>query len=212
MFKNREEAGHLLAKNLMQYKNNKDAVIVTIPRGGVPLANVIANKLNLPIDIILSKKIKHPFHKELAIGAVTLYNSILSPIAADVSNEYIEKETEHIRDLLKQRQKQYYGNKAPLILNNKIVILVDDGIATGNTLLSSIELIEQQKPSQIIVALPVASPSVLQKIKQLSFVNKTICLLTPKNFRAVGQFYENFNQVSDGEVIELLKKANTVNS
>lgn len=207
MFTNREGAGKLLAEQLIKYSNDKDVVLVAIPRGGIPVGYVISKKLNLPLEIVLSKKIGHPYNKEYAIGAVTLKSIVLSDAASEVSIEYIEEETERIRVLLKQRHKWYYGNKTPLQLNDKIVIIVDDGIATGNTLLSSIQLIEQEEPSKIIVALPVAAPSALQKIKDLQSVTDVICLNTPGNFHAVGQFYENFNQVNDQEVIQLLKEA-----
>lgn len=205
MFVDREQAGNLLAKELKDYKNNKEAVIVAIPRGGVPIGYIISKELKLPLDIILSKKIGHPLHKEFAIGAVTLNDIILSDDASNVSAEYIKAETMRIRTVLKQRQKWYYGNKTPLNLKDKIVILVDDGVATGNTLISSIKFIEQQKPSQIIVALPVGPPSTIKKIRELPSVNKTICLLTPYYFQAVGEFYEEFNPVEDEEVIRLLK-------
>jgi putative phosphoribosyl transferase len=205
MFVNREEAGKLLAKELVDYKNKKDAVIVTIPRGGVPLGYIIAKELKLPLDIVLSKKIGHPLHKEFAIGAVTLNDIILSEAADTVSTEYIEAETTRIRTVLKQRQNWYYGNKTALNLKDKLVILVDDGVATGNTLISSIKLIEKQKPSQIIVGLPVGPPSTIKKIRALPYVNKTICLLTPYYFHSVGEFYETFNPVDDKEVIRLLK-------
>ncbi len=208
MFTNREEAADFLVEKLKDYKGNKDAVIVAIPRGGVPIGYEIAKKLEAPLEIVLSKKIGHPSNKEYAIGAVTLKNSILSDAALEVSQEYILNETEQIRDLLKVRLEWYYGDKKPLELNNKIVILVDDGIATGNTMISCIQLIQMQKPSKIIVALPVAPPSSFKKIRKMDEVDEAICLSLPINFRAVGQFYEEFNQVNDNEVIELLKKAN----
>lgn len=208
MFTNREEAANLLAQRLITYKNNKDVVIVAIPRGGVPLGYVIAKHLKAPLEVVLSKKIGHPFHKEFAIGAVTLNNRILETVSADVPDTYIDKETERIRTLLKQRHTAYYGKKQALNFHNKIVILVDDGVATGNTLISCVELIDQQKPKQIIVGLPVSPPETLKKIKNLSSVNEVICLLAPKDFYAVGQFYKTFNQVSDSEVIKLLAGTN----
>jgi predicted phosphoribosyltransferase len=208
MFINRQEAASLLANKLIDYKGNKDVVIVAIPRGGVPIGYEIAKELEAPLEIVLSKKIGHPFNKEYAIGAVTLKNSILSDAALEVSQVYIHDETERIRDLLKQRLEWYYGDKKPLELNDKIIILVDDGIATGNTMISCIQLIHLQKPSKIIVALPVAPPSAFKKIKKMDEVDEAICLSTPINFQAVGQFYEEFNQVNDNEVIELLKEVN----
>lgn len=206
MFTNREEAGKLLANKLINYKDNKEVVIVAIPRGGVPVGFEIANKLNAPLEIVLSKKIGHPFNKEYAIGAVTLENSILSDGAKEVSPVYIYEETEQVRALLKQRHQLYYGENKPLSLKDKIVILVDDGIATGNTIISCIQLLQLQKPSKIVVALPVAPNSSLRKIREIPEVNKVICLSAPVNFQAVGQFYEEFDQVNDHEVVEILKK------
>ena len=207
MFLNRVEAANLLAEKLTPYKNNEEVVIVTIPRGGVPMGYEISKILNVPLEIVLSKKIGHPFNKEYAIGAVTIENVILNHVASEVSEEYIHDETERIRDLLKQRIDWYYGEKKPMDLKDKIVILVDDGIATGNTMISSIQLIELQKPIKIIVALPVAPPSTLKKIKEMEEVDEVICLSTPANFQAVGQFYKEFYQVNDQEVIDLLKKS-----
>jgi putative phosphoribosyl transferase len=208
MFTNREEAGKLLTNKLINYKDNKEVVVVAIPRGGVPVGYELTKKLNVPLEIVLSKKIGHPFNKEYAIGAVTLENSILSDAAKEVSPVYIYDETEHVRALLKQRHHLYYGEKKPLPLKDKIVILVDDGIATGNTIISCIQLIQLQKPSKIIVALPVAPNSALRKIREMSEVNEVICLSAPIDFQAVGQFYEEFDQVNDNEVIDILKKAN----
>lgn len=208
MYTNREEAGKLLANKLTNYKDNKEVVIVAIPRGGVPVGYEISNKLNVPLEIVLSKKIGHPFNKEYAIGAVTIENSILSDAADEVSPVYIYNETEQMRALLKQRHQLYYGDKKPLPLKDKIVILVDDGIATGNTIISCIQLIQLQKPSKMIVALPVAPNDSLRKIREMTQVNEVICLSAPVNFQSVGQFYEEFDQVNDNEVVALLKKAN----
>ncbi|MDX5584652.1 MAG: phosphoribosyltransferase family protein [Aureibaculum sp.] len=208
MFLNREEAGKLLAERLLKYSDHKDTIIIAIPRGGVPVGYAVAKKLHLPLDIVLSKKIGHPYNKEYAIGAVTLKNKILSDTAYEVSEDYIEYETEHIWDILKQRHKLYYGDKRPLILKDKIVILVDDGVATGNTLISCVQLINLQEPSQIVVALPVAPRSALKRIKELSIVNAVVCLGQPLGFQAVGQYYEDFGQTTDQEVMQLLKKAN----
>lgn len=208
MFTNREEAGKLLASKLINYKENKGVVIVAIPRGGVPVGYELAKKLQVPLEIALSKKIGHPFNKEYAIGAITLENSIFSDAIKDVSPVYIYDEKEHIRALLKQRHLMYYGDKKPLEFKGKTVILVDDGIATGNTMISCIQLIHLQKPSKIIVALPVAPNSALRKIREMPEVNEVICLSAPADFQAVGQFYEEFDQVNDLEVVEILKKAN----
>ena len=208
MYKDRNEVGYLLADKLEKYRNT-NAIILAIPRGGVPIGFIIAQALNLPLEVVLSKKIGHPFHKEYAIGAVTLKSRILSNAAKEVSNSYIEEETTRIRELLEKRSKEYHGEKNALKLKGKILIIVDDGIATGNTILSTIEMLQDEKPDKIIVAIPVAPKSALKKLQDSHFIDKVICLSKPFNFQAVGQFYENFNQVDDKEVIQLLKKATT---
>ena len=208
MFTDRNEASNLLANKLEKYENS-DAVILAIPRGGVPMGFIISESLNLPLEVVLSKKIGHPYHKEYAIGAVTLKSRILSDVATGISAEYIEAETKRIRELLQKRYKEYYGNKKPLQLKDKTLIIIDDGIATGNTILSTIKMLHDEKPKKIVVAIPVAPPNTIIKLKNSPFIDEVICLLTPNNFQAVGQFYKNFDQVDDTEVKQLLKKANT---
>ena len=207
MYKDRNEAGFLLAKELEKY-SKKDAVVLAIPRGGIPLGFIISRHLKLPLEVVLSKKIGHPLHKEYAIGAVTLKSRILSETATDISPDYIEEETKKIRAKLQQRYLDYYGDRNPLPLKNKTLIIVDDGIATGNTILSIIKMLYDEKPDKIVVAIPVAPPDSIRKLKDSTFVDEVICPLVPGNFRAVGQFYENFDQVQDAEVKQLLNKAN----
>lgn len=202
-FNNRAEAGILLAKKLETYRNNQKAIVVSIPRGGLPVGHAIALYLNLPLEIVLSKKIGHPLHKEFAIGAVTLDDITLSQDDTAIPKHYIKKEVHRIRTKLRQRKELYYGTKKPKSLKGKITILVDDGVATGQTLISSIELINKQQPLKIVVALPVGPTSTLKKIKELPSVNELICLLAPENFGAVGQFYKEFGQIEDQEVIRL---------
>ncbi|MBC8755876.1 phosphoribosyltransferase [Kordia sp. YSTF-M3] len=205
VFKDRIEAANLLADKLETYKG-KNAVILAIPRGGVPLGYIIAKQLHLPLEVVLSKKIGHPFHKEYAIGAVTLKSQVLSDAAKEISKIYIEEETKKIRTLLTNRYQDYYGNKEPQDLKDKILIIVDDGIATGNTILSTIEMLHDEQPKRIVIAIPVSSQSALQKLKNTPFVDEVICLSTPVNFRAVGQFYKNFDQVDDNQVKTFLNK------
>jgi predicted phosphoribosyltransferase len=206
MFKDRNEAGFLLARKLTNYEDT-DAIILAVPRGGIPLGFIMAQKLNLPLEIVLSKKIGHPLFKEYAIGAVTLHNRILSDAATDVPASYIDQETERIRSKLKKRYREYYGGREPLKLKGRILIVVDDGIATGNTMLSIIKMLHDEKPEKIVVAIPVAPPDVIKKLEASPFIDEVVCLLVPDHFRAVGQFYLNFDQVDDNEVIRLLKKS-----
>lgn len=205
IFKDRIEAADLLAAKLEHYKN-EDAIVLAIPRGGVPLGFVVAKHLNLPLEVVLSKKIGHPHHKEFAIGAVTLNSQVLSEAASEVSPKYIEEETKKIRTLLTKRYQEYYDEKTPPTLINKVLIVIDDGIATGNTIISTLEMLHEEKPKKIIVAIPVSSQSALQKLQNSPFIDETICLTAPANFRAVGQFYKNFDQVDDLEVKVLLNK------
>lgn len=205
VFKDRVEAAYLLADDLKQYKN-QEALVLAIPRGGIPLGYVVAKELNLPLEVVLSKKIGHPNQKEFAIGAVTLRSRILSPSISDVSSKYIEDETQAIRAFLAKRYQEYYGEKTPPELNNKIVIVIDDGIATGNTILSTLEMLHNEKPNRIVVAVPVSSKEALKKLQKSSFIDEVVCLLTPTNFQAVGQFYENFDTVENAEVKNLLNQ------
>lgn len=202
MFNNREDAALKLAEKLEKYKNT-NGVILAIPRGGVPIGFTISKKLNLPLEIILSKKIGHPFNPEYAIGSVTMNNIIINENNNDVSKEYIQKEHLKILNKLKEKYKIFMGEQNQTDLKNKTVIIVDDGIATGNTILAALEDIKQNKPKEIVIATPVAPISVASKISKL--VNEFICLELPLEFMAVGQFYNNFSQVSDEEVIDLIK-------
>ena len=206
MYKDRTEAGTLLANKLKDYSKT-DAVVLAIPRGGIPLGYIISEKLNLPLEVVLSKKIGHPLHKEFAIGAVTLSSSILSDAAADISPLYIEQETKTIRSLLKKRYNDYYGARERIQLKDKVLILVDDGIATGNTMFSIIKMLHDEHPKKIVVAIPVAPYDSLKKLQNSTYVDEVICPLIPEYFQAVGQFYQNFEQVDDTEVKQLLKKA-----
>ncbi|WP_282049576.1 phosphoribosyltransferase [Maribacter aquivivus] len=207
MFKDRNDAGNQLATLLAKYKDD-EVIVLAIPRGGLPIGASVATFLNAPLDVVLTKKIGHPNNKEYAIGAVSLESIILSN-SNILDNNYIERETERIRRTLKERHKQYYKNRSPKKLQNKTVIIVDDGIATGNTLLATIALVHKQRPSKIVVAIPVAPPSAIYKISNLENVEEVICILQPNNFRAVGQFYKNFEEVTDQKAIQILDSFNS---
>jgi len=204
IFKDRFTAGKLLAKELKKYKNKKDAIVLAIPRGGLQIGCSIAKELNLNLDIILTKKIGYPGNPEYAIGAVSLTSEIVEE--QGISKDYIQNEIKNIRKSLKERYKKYLGKSKPQNLKNKIVILTDDGIATGKTMLLTIKLIKEQKPKKIIVAIPVGPIDNIELLKENA--DEVICLYSPENFFAIGEFYENFEQVSDEEAIKLLKESN----
>jgi putative phosphoribosyl transferase len=204
MFKDRFDAGRQLAKKLRHYKN-RDGVILAVPRGGVEVGYVVAKELCLPLEVVLSKKIGHPINAEFAIGSVSLEGLVFSK-RPDVSDDYINKEVVRLRQLLRERYKKYCGDRKPTSLEGKIVIIVDDGIATGNTLLSTVELVRKYHPERVMVAIPVAPQDSLNNVCLADGVDEVVCLLTPNNFYAVGQFYENFDQVEDDEVTRLLQE------
>lgn len=200
MFNDRKDAGQALASRLKQY-NKENGVVVAIPRGGVPIGYEIAEALDWPLDVALSKKIGHPTNKEFAIGAASLNGYVLNH-DVPVSRDYIETEIARLRENLQNYYHKYFHEQEPLILTNKTVILTDDGVATGHTLLSVIELIRKDKPKRLIVAVPVSGPEAIRKIEALA--DEVICLAAPQDFRAVGQYYKDFEQVEDQEVAGLL--------
>ena len=197
IFKDRESAGKILASKL---KSTQANLVLGIPRGGVVVAKEISQELNLPLDIIVTRKIPHPDQIELALGAVDSDGEIILGAGLEIEGleELVKKEVEEI----KRREQTYRQGKNPLNLKGKTVILVDDGIATGLTTLATIKYLKKHKVKKIILAVPVASNEALDKIK--SEVEKLVILETPEYFNAVGQFYLNFLPVSDQEVIQLL--------
>jgi putative phosphoribosyl transferase len=202
VFKDRKEAGKRLAINLQKYKKD-EGVILAIPRGGVAVAFEVAKLLKWPMDLMLIKKLGHPKQKEYAIGAVSLKSIVVLP-HPDVFNDYIKAEADLIRQRLREMRKIFLGYEPPVPVSQKTVIVIDDGIATGNTLLAGIELLKEEKPKKIIVAAPVASKSSVEAIGKE--VDEVVVLDIPEKFIGVGQFYENFTQVTDEEVISDLQK------
>lgn len=204
-FKNRNDAAVQLAPLLRKYASKK-SVVLAIPRGAVPIGYYISKALNVPFDILLSKKLGHPFNPELAIGSVSLEGRVIDP-QFKIDENYIDKETIRLRAALKESSTKFFGNRAAVDLSDKTVIIVDDGIATGNTMLASIDLVSRQFPNKIIVAAPVASKTAIEKLKQK--VDDVVCIQIPQDFRAVGQFYKDFSEVTDEQVIQFLNEAIT---
>lgn len=194
LFKDRQSAGKILAKRLKHYFNDHGTIVLGIPRGGVVVAKEVAEELKLPLDIIVTRKIGAPNQPELALGAVDLDGEVIGDVGE--FGEIINRELEE----LKRRENLYRQGKEPLDVENKTVILVDDGIATGATTLSAINYLKRHQAKKIILAVPVASREAIEKI-----VEEVIVLEIPENFQAVGQFYQNFEEVSDEEVIQYLK-------
>lgn len=205
IFQDRFDAAMKLIPLLAKYKN-EEGVVLAVPRGGVPIGYYIAMEYNFPLEILLTKKIGHPGSSELAIGAVSLENEVIDD-RHNVSDAYIEEQVQLIRKSLQDRYKKFMGDRKPMDLENKIVIIVDDGIATGNTILAAIKMIRAKRPKKIVVAVPVAPPRTAKVIEKE--VDDFVCVSIPEAFFGVGQFYQDFSQVTDREVIQLLREANS---
>lgn len=205
-FRNREEAAKRLAKELLEYLG-KNPVVLAIPRGGIVVAYEVAKALNAPLDLIIPRKIGAPGNPELAVGAVTedgttiLNQRLVAELG--ISKGYIELEKERQIQEIKRRIKAYRGDAPPQSLERKTVIVVDDGIATGATMKAAIHSIRKQHPSTIVIATPVGPPDTVEELRRE--VDKVVCLVAFEPFFAIGQFYEDFGQVSDEEVIRLLR-------
>ncbi len=205
IFKDRHDAAMKLAEKLVPYKG-KNGIVLAVPRGGVPIGYVIAKELGLPLEIILSKKIGHPYNPEFAIGSVSLHGALIDDSVMDVDMDYIHREAERIFKELKSRFKLFMGDRKPATLKNKIVIVVDDGVATGSTIKATVHSIRKDNPKEIIIAVPVSPPQTAYELRNIC--DDFVCLSTPQEFYGVGQFYDDFSQVSDEEVIQLLKEVN----
>ena len=207
MFKDRIDAGIRLAKELQKYRG-ENILVLGIPRGGLPVAAIVANSLEAPLNVALIKKIGHPNNKEFAIGAVSREDYIITEHEW-APPSYIAHETARIRGILEKRLEQYYKNVEIVSIKDKTVIIIDDGIATGNTLILTVELVAKQQPGSIIVAVPVAPASAINRLNKLGKLREIVCLEVPSHFQAVGQFYEDFDQVTDLEAVNILEQANS---
>ena len=202
MFTDRIEAGILLAAKLKKYKD-EPGIILAVPRGGVPVAYAVATELDFPVEVVLTKKIGHPMNKEYAIGAASLTDYFVEP-HENVSDAYIQQELIRIRKRLREMYAKFMGEEKPASLEGKTVIVIDDGIATGNTILSTIQVLRKSNPGKIIIAVPVAAQSAVNKISRIA--DEVITVITPHIFHGVGAFYKDFSQISDEEVIFYLNR------
>lgn len=206
MFRDRIDAAQQLLPYLVKYRN-EEGVVLAIPRGSVPMAYLIARQLNFPLDLMMSKKIGYPGNPEFAIGSVSLIGRILDP-GKNVNSDYINEKTNHIRKHLYAQYQKFMGSKKPVTLRDKTVILIDDGIATGYTMLEAIETVRKQNPKKIVVAIPVAPADAVSYFK--SKVDEVVCLDPSPDFHSVGQFYQEFSQVSDQEIAYWMQKSRQI--
>lgn len=205
----RTAAGQALAKALQKYQNQDHVIVLALPRGGVPVAYEIAMALKAPLDLMLVRKLGAPHFPELAMGAIAsggirvLNEQVIASYA--IQEDDIATVEAKEREELRRRDKTYRGDRPHPNLQDQTVILVDDGLATGSTMLAALEAVQLQHPKAIVVAVPVAPPDTVYRLQKIA--DEVICPIQPDDFYAIGQWYADFSQVSDAEVIAQLNQA-----
>jgi predicted phosphoribosyltransferase len=211
MFDNRQDAARQLASRLKD-RELHDPLVLAIPRGGVVTGAVLAQELGAELDVVLSRKLRAPGQPELAVGAVSedghLYLNQHARQVPGLTVEYLNKERRYQLAEIARRKQLFRAARPPAPVAGRSAIVADDGIATGSTMIAALQVIMAQDPREVIVAVPVAPPDCLAEVR--GWCDDVVCLLTPGEFRAVGQFYADFRQVEDEEVVELLRACTPV--
>lgn len=214
VFLDRSEAGRLLGARLSPYANREDILVLALPRGGVPVGLEVARALNAPLDVFVVRKLGAPGQEELAIGAISSGGVRLlnreTIRALGISRGQVEAITQREARELERRERLYRGNHDAPEMRGKTVLVVDDGLATGLTMRAAIQALRQKEPKEIIAAVPVASSSACREVEKEA--DAVICLSTPPEFLALGQWYRNFSQVGDAAVHEMLDRARIHNA
>ena len=206
VFRDRREAGDVLAQKLLSYRDRSNVQVLGLARGGVPVGSQVAHALRAPLDVFLVRKLGVPQWEELAMGAlasgggVVINESLVRSLG--ISDEQVQDAIERETDELHRRERAYRGDRPPVALADKTVILVDDGIATGASMLAAVRAVRADAPSAVVVAVPVGPQSTCRELA--AEADDVVCAMTPASFEAVGQAYEDFHQVTDDEVRELL--------
>jgi len=206
VFADRREAGRLLSKALSSYFNRSDAIVLAVPRGGVVVGSEVARTLGLPLDVIVTKKIGAPGNEELAIGAIAedgdpIFDEDLVA-RLDIEKQYLSEVTERVSQKIREYIDKFRDGRR-LEVTGKVVIVVDDGVATGATIEAALTWLRLQKAKEIVLAIPTGAPDSMEKL--MGMADQTICLDKPEWFAALGQFYREFGQVDDEAVIKILK-------
>ena len=208
-FRDRTEAGKLLAAKLGRYANRADVVVLALPRGGVPVAFEVARALNAPLDLFLVRKLGVPGQEELAMGAIAsgggrvLNEEVVAYLR--ISDDLINAVAAEEELELERRERAYRGERPMPLIEGRTVILIDDGVATGSTMRAAVAALRQKSPAQIVVAVPTAADSTASELR--AEVDDFVAVIEPEEFFAVGQWYENFSQTTDAEVRDLLERA-----
>jgi len=208
LFADRRQAGQILAPRLIRYADDSDVIVLALPRGGVPVAYEVAAVLHAPLDVFVVRKLGLPGHEEFAMGAIATGGvTVMNPELADfhIPEAAIETVVARERSELARRETLYRGERPPLSVEARIAILVDDGLATGSTMLAAATAVRRQRPKRIVVAVPVAAAETCRSFH--SEVDDVVCAHTPEPFDAVGLWYRDFSQTTDAEVHALLAAA-----
>jgi putative phosphoribosyl transferase len=211
-FIDRRHAGRVLASRLMKYAGRDDVIVLALPRGGVPVAYEVASALGAPMDVFLVRKLGTPGHRELAMGAIA--SGGVRVLNEDVVHWYgisdsaIERIAREEQEELERRERAYRDDRPAPNLTNKIVILIDDGLATGSTMRAAAQAVRARRPARVVIAVPVGAPQTCAELAAVA--DEVICARMPEPFSAVGQWYLNFEQTDDDEVRELLQKSSVI--
>ena len=209
LFRNRTEAGRLLAGHLKEYTNRPDVIVLALPRGGVPVAFEVAESLRAPLDVYIVRKLGVPGQEELAMGAIATGGVRVANEEVvrylNISEEKFDAAVARESEELERREREYRGKRPAPDLRGRTVILVDDGLATGSTMRAAAAALRQQNPARIVIAVPVGAPQTCDEFRKE--VDEIICAMTPEPFRGVGQWYDDFTQTSDAEVHDFLGRS-----
>lgn len=208
-FLDRRDGGRQLAEKLSEYADQPDVIALALPRGGVPVAYEVARVLDIPLDLLIVRKLGLPGREELAIGAIAsggiriLNEDIVHALSVDPG--VIDRVTEREMEELQRRQQQYRGDRAAIEVRDRTVILIDDGLATGASMLAAVQALRTRSPARIIVAVPAAAPQAIDLLQKK--VDRIVCVMAPDPFEGVGKWYEDFSQTTDEEVRMILEKS-----
>lgn len=210
LFRDRADAGRRLAQALMRYKD-ENPVVLALPRGGVPVAFEVATVLGAPLDLVLARKVGAPFQPELAVAAVADGETPVTVVNPQIlqtgliPERYLEEESGRQLAEIERRRRVYLGERKPVPVEGRTAIVIDDGIATGATTRAALRSVRKAGPRHLVLAVPVAPPDAVANLRNEA--DEVVCLATPSGFGAIGMFYEDFAQLSDAEVIDLMKRA-----